>query len=80
MTAEYITYRIKIDCVLSSLAIILMRKRFVNWVIFVRVLFSLISRMRSIAKIKSSRNGEITVSFTDVGLKYICYNAEVADF
>ena len=39
----------------------------VNLEIFARVYFRNTSHMRSFVKIKSSRNGEITPSFTDEG-------------
>ena len=39
----------------------------VNSEIFARVLFRVTSHMRSFVKIKSSRNAEITQSFTDIG-------------
>ena len=40
----------------------------VNPEIFARVYFREISHMRSFVKIKSSRNEEIILSFTDIGI------------
>ena len=40
--------------------------------IFARVYFRETSHMRSFVKIKSSRNCEINLSFTDKGKSYLC--------
>ena len=44
----------------------------VNSYFLARVLFCENSQMRSFVIIKSSRNGEITLSFTDVGTCKLC--------